>query len=313
MIISINQSIVDKPSDDFKFPYDGWVNYDLNIDEIFSVVTELGYATSCELDGSGIRGSNRFVSRQLFMVDVDYGYTLDELKNSSFYQKYSCGFYTSSSHKPDAHRFRILFQTETPLYDAYFVKMLTQALIREFNGDTQCKDPARLFYGNSQCVDKQLKEDIFLPDELIAKMISEEIERDKVKKVLVEYIESEPLSNENKSHMLKLLSGLDLRYSGSYEKWRNIGFAMKREGFALHDFVWLSSRITNTKTEEKCSQLWRSAAPEGGITWGTVIAYLREIYTDEQIFKYKLTKEEYAAEQFKKELYQKYGEKLWQN
>lgn len=286
--IATNAAIVGKPAKGFAFPKDGWTNCEFaNISEVMEMIVTDGWPITAELDDSGYRDKEHFVSRQVFPVDVDDGMTIDELKNNQFYQLFGCGYYASPSHTEEHHRFRILFQLEQPLYDIDFTRALMEALISEFAADESCKDPNRLFYGNPGCDNYEVRPDKFLDLEVAAALIEWKMGQWAQRKTDVVHVDRE-MSTAEREHMINLLCGLNWRFSGSYNNWVNLGFAMKRGGFTLQDFQYVSSRITNTKTPDVCERLWRSADPEGSMTMGTIIElHLRKIYSDIEIWPHK--------------------------
>ena len=274
-----------------KFPFNGWTNIDATIEDIFDLITVDGYASSSELTGD-VRGCSNFQSRQLFMVDIDDGMTIIDLFEHSCYETFGCGFYTTPSHTLDHHKFRILFQTETPITNAKDATDLMRALNRIFNGDPVCKDVTRLFYGTPDCEFKELKPTKYLHDYAVA-LILEDIRSDdavelaEVTKSDVVYSES---TDEEKAHIVDLLSNLNLRYSGMYETWRNLGWGLKAGGYSRADYLHITASATGSKTSAEASKIWDSSS--GGITMGSVIHLLRQSHSDKEIFLKKAVIEE---------------------
>ena len=78
----------------------GWIPITAEWDQIYELITVDGLATSAHLS-SDHRNEDNFVSRQLIMLDVDNDkipFTLYDLFEDDFYNKYGAGFYTSPSH-----------------------------------------------------------------------------------------------------------------------------------------------------------------------------------------------------------------------
>lgn len=289
MKISIHPSIKGKPDKDFKFPYDGWVNINESIEDIFALITEDGYATSAELVAGGIRGNNRFASRQLFPVDIDEGMMVTELFENEFYSDYGCGFYASPSFTFDHHKFRILFQTETAITNPEFARLLFIGLIRKFGGDAQCKDSARLFYGNPNCEEiRELRPEVFLPDVVVAEIIAEELEIMEANRVSYEPKDYEEMSDAQKKRIVDLLCQVNMRYSGMYADWIKLGWGLKAGGFRLMDFQQITNSISDSKTPADAERVWSQG--NGSISMGSVIHFLREKgFTDDEIFVRELT------------------------
>lgn len=284
MKISIHPSIKGKPSKDFKFPYDGWANIDASIEDIFALITEDGYATSAELIEGGIRGNNRFKSRQLFPVDIDDGMTITDLFANDFYNDYGCGFYASPSFTMEHHKFRILFQTETPITNPEWARLLFIGLIRKFGGDAQCKDSARLFYGNPNCEEiKELRPEVILPDMIVADIIAEELEILEANRVVHEPVHYEAMNDEQKERIVDLLCQVNMRYSGMYADWIKLGWGLKAGGFRLMDFQQITNSISDSKTPDDAQRVWDQG--NGSISMGSVIHFLREKgFKDDEIF-----------------------------
>jgi len=304
MKLSIHPEICGKWPRGEAFPYTGWTNIEVDsVADAFRLITEEGYVSSCFLDESGLRGAMHFRSRQLFMVDIDSGMTIPELFDNLFYESFACGFYATPSWTPELHKFRILFQKETPIESGADASKLMRALNREFGGDPVCKDPTRIFYGTPDCEIKELRADVFLPDSIVQALINEINEYDESQMQIASTQEYTEMTDEQKSHIVKLLSSLNLRYSGMYDTWRNIGWGLKAGGFRVEDFVYITSQISSSKTASDARAVWKSG--DGTITMGSVIYLLRQHYDDEQIFMSK-TREELTLARLQEKLYKKY-------
>lgn len=250
-----------------------WQNIECTPEEAFELITVDGYATTCELAGSR-RYQVDYVSRQLFMVDVDTGMRIEELLQNDFYNAYAAGFYATHSFTPEQHKFRILFITQQPVVDRNRAGKLLRGLLRIFPaGDEACKDPARLFYGNRNC---ELKE-------FTGQILPAEIEQ-----ALVEAIETEdrefaeamaaapaptPLDDAQRQRILELLKAT---FVGSYPIWRNVGWGMKAGGFSLKDYQYVTGGMMNSKTPADAARVWNDGQAGGRITMGSVIHLLRE-------------------------------------
>lgn len=263
----------------------GWTNIEVDsVEDAFDLITTEGYATSSELTEDGPRGANRFKSRQLFMVDIDDGMNINEIFSDDFYEKYGCGFYASPSFSWELHKFRILFQTETPITNPEFARLLFIGLIRKYNGDAKCKDPARLFYGNPNAGElKEIRPDVFLPDVVVANIIADEmqiLEQSRSQHHTVDYQE---MNDEQKQRIVDLLCQVNMRYSGMYGEWIMIGWGLKAGGFRLMDFQKITNCVSNSKSPEDAAKVWDQG--NGSISLGSVIHFLRDKgFTDDEIF-----------------------------
>lgn len=93
------------------------------------------------------RGENFAVSGML-AVDIDDGMSLTDALAQSFVSEYAAILYTTPSHTPEKHRFRIVFELDRAITDADEMRAAYQGVIRKFGGDEKCKDACRLFFGS---------------------------------------------------------------------------------------------------------------------------------------------------------------------
>lgn len=117
---------------------------------------------------SGKRTSAAFESSSLAVVDVDYGLTSDQLRAHPL-TAHACLVYTTPSHNPEAglHRFRVLFNLPERITDPDLYKAIVTILTRALGGDESCKDPCRIWYGNSAGEQLIWNPEMILPGELI--------------------------------------------------------------------------------------------------------------------------------------------------
>ncbi|GAX45897.1 hypothetical protein NIES4075_69180 [Tolypothrix sp. NIES-4075] len=76
--------------------------------------------------------------------------TLDEALAHPFVQKYCALIYTTASHKPDWHKFRLVFLLPEFVEGADTVEACTRLLMQQFPHDPACKDASRVFYGSTK-------------------------------------------------------------------------------------------------------------------------------------------------------------------
>jgi len=106
-----------------------------------------------------------FVSRELVMIDIDSGMSIQQLLDDDFYKQYSAGYYTTPSHRDDSPRFRIMFRLQTPIIDSTRLQKLNKMLLKVFvQADAACKDATRIFYGSPDCSAKQMTSTIIADD-----------------------------------------------------------------------------------------------------------------------------------------------------
>lgn len=251
-----------------------WTNIDVNAEEIFELITVDGYATTCELH-SGNRKEYNYCSRQLFMVDVDGDMTIEELLVDDFYNQYAAGFYATSSFTPELHKFRILFITDKPIIAASTSRKIIRGLRKIFpQSDAACVDPARLFYGCINCEIKEWQGNV-MPENLIESLIELIDEEDQqrqeelAKQPVVEYT----MTDERREKILELLHGC---FIGEYNQWRNIGWGLKSGGFTLDNFQYVTTGMMRQKTAKDAANIWHDGRPNGEITMGSVIHFIKE-------------------------------------
>ena len=249
-----------------------WINIDAEWPDIFYLITQEGIATSAELSSDNRCDAN-FVSRQLFMVDIDSGMTIAELLEHPIYKEIGGGYYTTASHTAALPRFRIIFKTETPIYDRDWARLLTMGLMRMFDhADPACKDSTRIFYGTIGAEDCCLMRE-HIPDYVVAEIIAHELEL-REQQTETETIDYPELDDQRKQ---KILTLLQQTYVGQYPTWRNIGWGLKSAGFSLRDFQYVTAGMMRQKTSADAEIVWNDGKIiESGCSLGTVIHLLRE-------------------------------------
>ena len=251
----------------------GWINIEDDWPNVFDAITRDGFATSAEL-ATDHRDDDNFVSRQLIMVDIDSGMTIEELFEDNFYNNYGAGFYTTPSHTDNAHRFRIMFRTETAILDREVMKRLNRSLLRIYSAaDIACKDSTRIFFGTIQAPLREYRENV-LPDTVVAELLMME-DLFQQQAVTQEPVTYSPLSNQKRQLILDRLRDLTF-VKGEYPIWRNVGWGLKSDGFTLDDFVYATVSAKNNKTRHDAEEVWRDGRNlADGCTLGTVIHLLK--------------------------------------
>lgn len=255
-----------------------WVNIDAGWPDVFELITGDGCATSAELSTDN-RSDANFVSRELFMVDIDSGMNIQDLADNDFYNDYGAGFYTTPSHTQDNHRFRIMFRTEQPITDPAQAKKLIQALLRVYDhADPACKDSTRIFYGTKNC-GLCLLTDRMLPVSMIeALCIMEDMFREEQTAEFNYQIEPAPLTDQRRQRILDLLKQT---FVGSYGQWRDIAWGLKAGGFTLADFQLVTTGMMNQKSAADAALVWNSGKIlDKGIHLGSVIHFLKQRHGD---------------------------------
>jgi hypothetical protein len=247
----------------------GWMNVDVTWEDAFELVTTDGYATSSELSCNN-RKEEFFVSRQLFMVDIDDGMSIQELLNDDFYNQFAAGFYTTARHTDEHHRFRIMFVTEEPITNASDAKKLTRGLLTMFSaGDISCKDASRLYYG---VPNSKIKESInrVLSVEACAELIRmiEEIDRE-AQKTIKTLVQLDTVDEEFVDYLLSKIEYKVGNLRGDYNVWLTIAWATCHAvGLSMAKSLMMKHFPEKTKKESHAFNSWnRSNSP----TLGTLI------------------------------------------
>lgn len=150
--VAINHHIKNKIARDDSL---GWSNATYKFENLEVTPEEFlhsvgaGYAFCAWLTGP--RKSRNFQCMQVLAVDIDSGLTIEEVLAHSFFQKFGWFIYTTPSHRPDAHRFRIVFLIECPIETEHQMRQLYTGATRMFDGDRSCTDASRMFYGSENC------------------------------------------------------------------------------------------------------------------------------------------------------------------
>lgn len=151
MLLAINTRIINKNElGDIKANAEGWENCDLTPKELATLIGKKGFAF-CPQVKNGYRKSSNFQCSGYIAADIDEGLTLEEALENDFVNKYASILYTTASHTPDSHRFRIVFELETPITDPELMGWAMSGIGKKFNGDPSTKDACRMFYGSLGC------------------------------------------------------------------------------------------------------------------------------------------------------------------
>lgn len=148
MKVSINERIINKnenganQSRDFK-------PVDLTPQELADCISQ-GYAFSYHFKNSHRKADN-FICSDIIAADFDSGMTLDEALNNEFFINNASILYTTASHTPEKHKFRIIFELPRTVSDREEIRAAQQGLTRKFPADRAAVDPARQFYGSRGC------------------------------------------------------------------------------------------------------------------------------------------------------------------
>lgn len=269
----------------------GWVNVEVDSwHDAFELITTDGYATSAELS-TDHRTEENYISRQICMVDIDDGMTIQELFNNDFYNTFGAGFYTTARHTDEAHRFRIMFVLEEPETDALRMRKIIRGLLETYkSADTNCKDASRIYYGIPNCVYKECTDKV-LPKSKTEELISfiDKMDLDNQKSYTYDY------SNETKyddifvDELLKRISVKVGSLKGEYDTFKTIAWAVCHT-LGTYNATVLMTKHWPTKTQKE-PQVIKTYNENKSPTIGTLIKLsgidketLRQLDND---FKYR--------------------------
>lgn len=147
---SVNPELIDKiqPSDK-RFMAEGFISVDGTIEDLAQAVQD-GWGFSYQFIDQKRRTEN-FLATDILMVDMDGTRTLSETLEDQIVKDYCSLYYTTPSHNPDCHRFRLVFVLPKTITDPKEVKAASFALAKRLSGDLAATDAARIFYGNRNC------------------------------------------------------------------------------------------------------------------------------------------------------------------
>jgi hypothetical protein len=135
----------------------GWQTAELPFEDIYELLSVHGYAFAPALSCDHRERPN-FVSHEIALVDIDGNMTLEELHQHPFYCAYGSGYYTTSSHTEEHHKFRILYRLPCAITDADTMETIYEGLIalHQAKADKACKDAVRLFYGSLNAAKREM-------------------------------------------------------------------------------------------------------------------------------------------------------------
>lgn len=113
-------------------------------------------AKGCTFKPAYLNGTTAadFISQQLFALDFDEGTTIEsELERCKQLNIMPVFAYTSFNHKPEHHKFRLVFCNRDIVYDINKRNQIQLSLMGAFSKcDIRCKDGSRLFFGGKTLI-----------------------------------------------------------------------------------------------------------------------------------------------------------------
>ncbi|MCC5633974.1 PriCT-2 domain-containing protein [Nostoc sphaeroides CHAB 2801] len=98
--------------------------------------------------------------------------TLEEALAHPFIKKHCALIYTTASHRPDWHKFRLVFLLPEYVQGADTVEACTRFLMQQLPHDPACKDASRVFYGSTEAEFPLVNPEATLPAEWIQEAIA---------------------------------------------------------------------------------------------------------------------------------------------
>lgn len=157
--IAVNSQVKDKTKE-YKKLNECFNNSLLTAKQIAEVIAK-GHSIICaklksDNKGNIKRNNESWKCSELIALDIDTGLTIDECFKIPE-TKHALLIYTSPSHTQDKSRFRILFdlpylETNNQRYSEILSKF-----IQIYKADKQCKDIARIYFGNTNAVIHSLR------------------------------------------------------------------------------------------------------------------------------------------------------------
>lgn len=248
----------------------GWVNYCCDdYKEAYDLVCGLGHATSAQLKGDH-RCEENFLSRQLLMVDVDSGMSIDELLCNDLYTTYGFGYYTTARHSEQQHRFRIMFVTEYEQNDAAAVRAITSGLLKMYSaGDTSCRDATRIYYGVPNCPRSEYR-GVMLPVDVCDELAALGLHEEPIPEAKPQYRDAHWDDIAVDALLSRICSRVgNLR--GDYTVWRAIAWATASV-VGIGSAEYLMNKHWPEKTRKERSTLRRYRSNRDGPSIGTLIS-----------------------------------------
>ncbi|RCJ20527.1 DNA primase [Nostoc minutum NIES-26] len=102
----------------------------------------------------------------------DHQLTIDEALAHPFIKKHCALIYTTASHQPEWHKFRLVFLLPQYVEGADTVEACTRFLMQQLPHDPACKDASRVFYGSTEAEFPLVNPEATLPAEWISEAVA---------------------------------------------------------------------------------------------------------------------------------------------
>ncbi len=186
---SINKGIIDKAHNRAADTHK-WENAELTAEELKEHIAK-GFAFSCAYwkNPKEGRGAANFLKARLVALDIDNTITdketgeirckkehegyfrVEDAVNDPELTNNAVMIYTTASHTPEHHKFRIVLSFQKTSLSATQFQETVLFFIRKYDADDQCKDVSRMYYGSS-------KGDFYIFDNLMTRSFWEAAKQD---------------------------------------------------------------------------------------------------------------------------------------
>lgn len=129
-------------------------------------------------------------SQSLILIDIDNNsnnyFSIKDALNNDFVLNNASFIYKTFSYTEENNRFRIVFKTDKPLLNYKQVEALYIKVFKEFPDgvvDEGCKQPSRLFFGGTDCVEIDYNNSLIVDDEILKITLDENEYEDELNKM----------------------------------------------------------------------------------------------------------------------------------
>jgi hypothetical protein len=149
-LCSVNPRLINKNDrDDLGAFSEGFIQSSLTQANLISLISR-GVALSYVFKDER-REAKGFLGTEVLAVDIDGLLTIDEVCGNSLVTGCAGFVYTTPSHTAESPRLRVVFFLEEGIQDPEDLRKVSTALALRLSGDLAATDPARIFYGSTNC------------------------------------------------------------------------------------------------------------------------------------------------------------------
>jgi predicted P-loop ATPase len=274
---SATQNAIDKrPRGDIS---DGWEWFEKPLTDLVNTVHR-GWAINPAKFTGTKRADENFVSARMVILDIDNGRTvkgekiyeptlsIDQARELEFIQQHCLYAYTSPSHKPDWHKYRLCFWLSEPIEDIALYKRIIRHVGALVPGaDRAAMSGTNLFFGNTKAEDLIINPEA-TPIDVAAVMIELANEDAEAAKTLLgqrqkrsAYLSTSGGTTDPIDKAREYLSHIDPNRADTYGGWIAVGMALKTVSDSLFvDWVEWSSKHAGFVSEADCWSHWKGAS-----------------------------------------------------